>query len=160
MWRIAGPAGILRSMKNTLAASLFTLSLFAACSGSAASSVPGIYEVDKVAFKSAMMAEVPAEHRTPEATKMMEGFVDGMSMTVELKADNTATMNMKGSMMGQPMDSSETGTWSLDGTKLSIKTKGKDGKEETKVADYANGSFTVEDEMQPGKKMKMTFKKK
>jgi hypothetical protein len=159
VWRHAGPAGILRSMKNNLAASLFILSLFAACSGSAASSVPGTYEVDKVALKSAMVAEMPAEHRTPEATKMMEGFVEGMSMTVELKADNTATMDMKGAIMGQPLDSSERGTWSLDGTRLSIKTKGKDGKEETKVADYANGSFTVEHDVS-GKKMKMTFKKK
>jgi hypothetical protein len=38
-------------------------------------------------------------------------------------------------------------------------TKDKSGKEETKTADYANGSFSIEHE-EGGQKMKMTFKKK
>ena len=50
-------------MKKTLAASLFALSLLAACSGNAASSVPGTYELDKAKFKEAVMAEVPAEQK-------------------------------------------------------------------------------------------------
>jgi hypothetical protein len=57
------------------------------------------------------------------------------------------------------MDESATGTWKLDGGKLTLQTKDKAGKEETKVADYANGSFTMTEDMQ-GKPMKMTFKKK
>ena len=146
-------------MKNTLAASLLALSLFAACSGGA-SNVPGVYEIDKVALKNAMLAEMPAEAKgQPDATKMMDAFVNGMNITIELRADKTATMSMKGAMAGMPLDNSTTGTWSLDGSKLTIKTKEKDGKEETKVADYANGTFSVENDMS-GKKMKMTFKKK
>jgi hypothetical protein len=141
-------------MKKTLAASLFTLAMFAACSGNAASSVPGTYHADVREMMNAMM---PVDAKAdPEAAKKMDEAVKNSSITMELKADNTATMNAKMAGMG---DHTETGTWKLDGTKLSITTKEKDGKEETKVADYSNGMFTVELDM-GGKKVKMTFKKK
>ena len=60
---------------------------------------------------------------------------------------------------GGHVDETATGTWKLDGTKLSVTTKGKDGKEETKVGDYADNAFTIE-ENQGGKKMKMVFRRK
>ncbi len=148
-------------MKKTLAASLFALSLVAACTGNAASSVPGTYELDKTAIRDAMAADMtPEQKKDPQAMKMAEDAVNGMNVTIELKADNTANFKAKMAMAGMDMpEQNATGTWKLDGSKLSITTKEKDGKEETKVADYANGSFSFTDDAM-GKNMKMTFKKK
>lgn len=101
------------------------------------------------------MADMPAAQRTPDAEKMMAQMFDSMNISIDLKADGTAAYSAK--MMGQ--DESATGTWKLDGTKLSMTTKDKAGKEETKTGDYANGVLTLEEDM-GGKKMKMTFKRK
>lgn len=144
-------------MKKTLAAlfTAFTLSV-AACGGSA--SAAGVYELDKAAFKESMLANMPPEAKKEKAAMdMIDAMFANMNITIELKADGAATMTNKG-MTGQK-DDTETGTWKLAGSSLTISTKGKDGKEETKTANYAAGSFSVEME-EEGKKMKMTFKKK
>ena len=139
-------------MKKTLAASLFALSLFAACSGNAASNVPGTYELDKAKFKEMVMAELPADQKNnPMATQMMEGMVNAMNISIELKADGTAVSNSP--------NGTEQGTWKLDGSKITLTTK-KDGKDESVTGDYANGVITLEDEVEAGKKMKMTLTKK
>ncbi|MBL8755261.1 MAG: hypothetical protein JNK15_18320, partial [Planctomycetes bacterium] len=133
--------------------------LWVQCGGGAASAA-GTYEIDKAALKTTMAASMPAEAKgNAEMSKMMDAMVDSMVMKLDLKADGTAAMDMKMEMMGQKMEDSATGTWKLDGTKLTVTSKKKDGKEETKVGEYANGSFTIEDDM-GGKKVKMTFKKK
>lgn len=144
-------------MKKTLAAlfTAFTLSV-AACGGSA--SAAGVYELDKAAFKESMLANMPPEAKKEKAAMdMIDGMFANMNITIELKADGSATMTNKG-MPGQK-DDTETGTWKLEGSSLKMTTKGKDGKDETKTANYAAGSFSVEME-EEGKKMKMTFKKK
>lgn len=151
-------------MKKTLATFLaaLTLSLVSACGGGAgaAASAAGVYTLDKAAFKQTMLASMPEEAKKEKmAMEMVDKMADGMNVSIELKADGTATMSIKTEMMGQKKDDTETGTWKLDGNKLTMTTKEKDGKEETKTADYANGSFTVEHE-DGGQKMKMTFKKK
>ena len=150
-------------MKKTFATFLTALTLsFAACGGGAgaASNAAGVYEMDKAAFKQAMLASMPEEAKKEKmAMEMVDKMADGMNVSIELKADNTATMSFKMEMMGQKKDETENGTWKLDGNKLSMTTKDKAGKEETKTADYANGSFTIEHE-DGGQKMKMTFKKK
>lgn len=151
-------------MKKSIATFLtaLTLSLVAACGGGAgaASSAAGVYEMDKAAFKQTMLASMPEEAKKEKmAMEMVDKMADGMNVTIDLKADGSAAMTIKMDMMGQKKDETENGTWKLDGNKLSITTKEKDGKEETKTADYANGSFSIEHE-DGGQKMKMTFKKK
>lgn len=165
--RVAGRARVRHAgstMKKSFATFLtaLTLSLVAACGGGAgaASSAAGVYELDKAALKQTMLAAMPEEAKKEKmAMEMVDKMTDGMNVSIELKADGSATMSFKMDMMGQKKDDTETGTWKLDGTKLSMTTKEKDGKEETKTADYANGSFTIEHE-DGGQKMKMTFKKK
>lgn len=159
-WQRRPATGILaRLMKKAiLALSLASFSLLAACGGAAGAA--GVYELDKAGFRAAMLANMPAEaQKEPKAMEMVDGMVKDMHVSIELKTDNTASMHSKMTMMGQTQESNETGTWKLDGTKLTMVTKDKAGKEETKTADYANGSFTVEEE-QNGQKMKMTFKRK
>jgi hypothetical protein len=146
--------------KAHLALSLLSFSFLAACGGAAAASAAGVYEVDKVALKATMLAGMPAEaQKEPKAMEMVDGMLKDMVMTVELKADGTAAMNMKMSMMGQTMEDSATGTWKLDGGKLTMVTKDKAGKEETKTVDYTNGSFMIEQDT-GGQKVKVTFKRK
>lgn len=137
--------------KVSLALSLLFLSFFAACGGAAAASAVGIYEVDKVALKAVMLDSMPVE--------AVDGILKDMVMTIDLKADGTAAMMVKMSMMGQTMERPTTGSWKLEGGKLTLTAKDKDGKEEPKTVDYVNGSFSVEQD-QGGKKVKVTFKKK
>jgi len=151
-------------MKKTLASFLFALStcLLAACGGggaaAAGAAAAGVYELDKAAFKEAMLANMPEEAKKEKmATDMIDGMVAAMNMSIELKADGTAQMTNKG-MPGKP-DEVESGTWKLDGSKITFDTKDKDGKAESHTADYANGSITVEMAEGP-QKMRLTFKKK
>ena len=147
-------------MKKTLAASLFALSLFAACSGNAASSVPGTYELDKAKLKESMMAMIPAEQKAAmdkmpaeqkkQAEQGMEMALNAANVTLDLKADGTMTANT--------MSGPETGTWKLDGDKITFTSK-KNGKDESHTGTYANGTITAEME-EEGKKMQMTFHKK
>lgn len=148
-------------MKKTLVAlvSILTLTL-AGCGAEAATSAKGTYQLDKAAFKSAMLEQMPAEAKAnPEALKMAESMADGMNVTITLNADGTAKGDTSMKVMGQEQKQSATGTWKLEGKKLSMTMKGDDGKEETKVGDYDDGKFTVEEE-QNGMKMKMSFVRK
>jgi hypothetical protein len=153
-------------MKKPLATfgSLLVLSLAAACGGGSSAAV-GTYQLDKAAMKQsalgAMTAEekkqmdaLPAEQRKA-AEEMMGKTFDAMEMTIELKADGTATATSKG--MGPT--STENGTWKLAGDQLTLTTKDAAGKEESKTGTLANGAFTVTEE-EAGRKMTMTFKKK
>lgn len=145
--------------KALLAFSLLSLSFVAACGG-AASKAAGVYELDKTAFRAAMLAMMPADaQKEPKALEAIDGMVNGMKVTFDLKADGSAAMNATMTLLGQAQEESATGTWKLDGNKLTIQTKDKAGKEESKTVDYVEGSFTVEEEKN-GQKMKMTFKKK
>lgn len=147
--------------KAHLALSLLSFSFLAACGGAAAASAAGVYELDKAAFRATIVAAMPAEaQKEPKAMEMVDGMLKDMTVTIELKADGSAVMNSKTNAMGQAKEDSAKGTWKLDGGKLTMVTKDdKTGKEETKTVDYANGSFSVEQE-ENGMKMKMTFKRK
>lgn len=145
--------------KALLAFSLLSLSFVAACGG-ASSKVAGIYEIDKVSLRAAMLSNMPAEaQKEPKALEMVDGMIKDMQVTFDLKTDGSAAMNAKTTMFGKTQEESTAGTWKLDGNKLTIQTKDKAGKEESKTVDYVEGSFTVEEE-QGGQKVKMTFKKK
>ncbi len=152
---------ILRRMKKALFAfSLLSLSFLAACGGGAMSKAAGIYELDKAAFRATMLASMPAEaQKEQKALEMVDGMIKDMQITFDLKADGTAAMSAKMAMLGKTQEESATGTWKLDAGKLTIQTKDKAGKEETKTVDYVEGSFSVEEE-KGGQKVKMTFKKK
>lgn len=143
-------------MKKTIATFLtaVTLSLVSACGGSASASAAGTYQLDKDALIASMMADMPAEAKKDEkaAKEMMSNLMPTISM--ELKADGTTAVTT--SMGGK--SETEAGSWKLEGTKLSMTSK-ENGKDVTKTADYANGSFSMEHE-EGGKKVKMTFKKK
>lgn len=145
--------------KALLAFSLLSLSFVAACGG-ASSKASGVYELDKAAFRSAVMANQPADApKDAKGLEMLDAMIKDMQVTFDLKADGTAAMNAKTTMFGKTQEESTAGTWKLDGNKLTIQTKDKAGKEESKTVDYVEGSFTVEEE-QGGQKVKMTFKKK
>ncbi len=148
-------------MKKTLFVLVSTLALtLAGCSAEAATSAKGTYQLDKTAVKAAMLEKMPAEAKTnADAMKMVDSMVDGMNITITLNADGTATGETQMTMMGKETKQNATGTWKLDAGKLSMTMKGDDGKEETKVADYEGGKFSVEEESM-GQKMKMTFVRK
>lgn len=143
-------------MKSKLArfASALSLVALAACGGPNA---VGSYDIDKPALKAAMLAAMPEQVRTSkEGMAQLDQMVEGTSATIELKGDGSASMAMKMTVMGQTMDDSTAGTWKLDGKKLTISMKNKEGADDTKVADFDGKSFTVEDDA-GGQKMKMTF---
>ena len=141
--------------------SILALTLLASCGGDASASPAGIYTLDKAALEIAMKAAVPeapaVEGQTADvaaevaaaAAKMMEQMMAGMDGSFELKADNTCALSM--TMMGQKQD--KTGTWKLDGDKLSITVKEGD-KDDTRVLNFADGVITMEED-----KMTMKFNK-
>jgi hypothetical protein len=149
-------------MKKPLATfgSLLVLSLAAACGGGSSAAV-GTYQLDKAGVKQAMQSMMTADDKKqmeaapPETRKMaddmMNTVIDAMDATVELKSDGTVTTTTKAG--------TESGTWKLEGDKLTLATKDAGGKEEMKTATMASGAFSFTEE-QGGKKMTMTFKKK
>ncbi|HEX6813484.1 MAG TPA: hypothetical protein VF384_17830 [Planctomycetota bacterium] len=158
-WHPGARGGMLRLMKKTIAAflSALALSLLTACGGGGASAA-GTYTVDKAELKQAMMAAMPASAKgNPAAEGNLDKVLEGMEIALDLKADGTASFNVKMAMMN--VDTTEKGTWKLDGSKLTLVTTNAAGTEDTKTADYANGTFAIEDDV-GGQKMKMTFKKK
>jgi len=137
-------------MKKTLAGFLpvLALSFLAACGGGAAAAV-GTYALDV----DALIAAIPDMKAAP--AEMLAGMKKQMSGSIELKADMTAVMTIEMPMMPKQSD---TGTWKLEGSTLSVMTK-KGDKNEAKSAKLENGTITIEEE-NGGKKMTMVFKKK
>ena len=150
---------MLRGMKKTFGTfvSALALSLLAACGdSSAANKAVGTYKLDKAAMKTAMEAQMPEEAKGSEmAAQMMEQMMGSLDGSIELKADGSAALSMK---MPPMVDEQTTGTWKLEGEKITITAKNKDGAEEAKVAAFADGTITIEEE-QDGKKMKIVFRK-
>lgn len=149
-------------MKQSLVASFLALavSVVAACGGP--NPAVGIYEIDKASFKAGMLAMMPAETKgKPEAVAMVDNMAKELVASIELKADGSLVSAMQMSMLGTKIDEPGTGTWKLDGQKLTLtmKSNREGAKEETKVVDYANHGFSV-DLDQGGQKLKMAFVKK
>lgn len=151
-------------MKTTVKLfSAFVLGALAACSGMA--DVPevtpaGAYVLDKAAMKESMLAAMPeAAKSQPQATKMLDEMVDGMNVSMDLGVDGSIALTMAMSMLGQVQKSSAKGTWTLEGDKLTMVTTNDRGQQETKVAQFVDGSIVVE-ESNGGQKMKMTFVRK
>ena len=73
-------------MKKTLAALFTALTLSIAACGGGAASAAGVYEIDKAALKAAITASMPAEAKDKMPAEMLDGMVNGMNISIELKA--------------------------------------------------------------------------
>lgn len=120
-----------------LAFPVLALFLFGACGAGAASTAAGTYTVDT----TALMASIPAA--VQEAAKkagedLGKKMAEMFTGTVELKADGTAIM--KGKFGDAVQDA--TGTWKLDGDKITITSK--DPKDKPMTGKYASGTITID----------------
>lgn len=143
-------------MKKPIASFLSCLGLLlvTACGGAGASAA-GTYDLDPAPFRAMMekqMQGAPAD----AIKKQLDTMMAGLKGSIELKADGTASMTIK---MPPIVDESTTGTWKVEGDKITMVTKDKNGKEETKTAKFADGAITVEED-QGGQKMVMIFRRK
>ncbi|MFT4514056.1 MAG: hypothetical protein ACI89X_000856 [Planctomycetota bacterium] len=147
-------------MKKTVAVavalSFLGLTMLASCGAIAGTpDVSGIYALDKTALKASFMAQMPAD--TPAdgteeaaAVKMVSLMADSMDGTIALKPDNSFVLSM--ATMGQKAEF--VGSWKFEGDRLAITAKDGDDEEETRLADFANGTITIEEES-GGKMMPM-----
>lgn len=147
---------MLSDMKKTLTTILTALALtiLAGCSAGEPAGT-GVYELDTKAFEAQMMEGVPEQ-----AKPMIKKMAEGMKGIMTLKADGTAemSMTMPNPMGGEAKEDKTTGTWKLDGEKMTIVAK-KDGKDDARDLTFKDGKLTLIDE-QGGKKLTMTFNKK
>jgi hypothetical protein len=128
-----------------------------ACSKtSAAEKLAGVYDLDPAAMSAAMLEEAKKMPGYDEATMKpkMEQAAKGMTGSMELKADGTATCHL--SMMG--MNTDENGTWKAEGDKVSVTTK-KDGKDDTREGKVEGQSLKFT-ETEGGKTVTMIFTRK
>jgi hypothetical protein len=116
--------------------SIFVLALLSACSTDAAPHAIGAYQLDKEALKHISVTGMAID----EAIALRST----VESTVELRADGTMSVGLK--MPPKRLDASYSGTWRLEGDKLSVTAKGADGKDATRVVDYKDGAFTLQTE--------------
>lgn len=147
---------MLSDMKKILTTILTALALtmLAGC-GAGEPAGTGVYELDTKAFEALMMEGAPEE-----AKPMIKKMTEGMKGTMTLKADGTAEMSMTAPnpMGGEAKEDKSTGTWKLDGEKMTIVAK-KDGKDDSRDLTFKDGKLTLVEDM-GGKKVTMVFNKK
>lgn len=122
-----------------------------------AAKVAGTYQLDKEALRTVILSQRPAgtpvEGPAAEASvKMIDQMLDGMAGSISLDADNSCQMTM--AMMGQ--EKSLIGSWRLDGERLAITASEQGMGEETRLAKFAGGIITIEQESN-GQLMSMQF---
>ena len=156
-------------MKKTLcvAFSVLALSLFPACQGVDAAggggaeameqpveTAVGTYALDAQSLMKQMMGDMPTAEGDAGAQMLaaMQKAMEGMSGTIELKADNTCAMSM--TMMGR--EQSVEGIWSREGDQVTITAQQEGEEDDARVATLANGVLSVTEE-QNGKSMTMRF---
>ena len=103
--------------------------------------VVGEWTVDLDHFKSVMKATPGVPQDDAELQKAVDQMKDGMVFT--FKKDGTFTASFKNPMTGKV--DSESGTWKLDGEKLTITGK-KGDKDETKTVAFDGDSIHMKDE--------------
>ncbi|MFB3431937.1 MAG: hypothetical protein ABL309_13555 [Phycisphaerales bacterium] len=98
--------------------SMLVISMLQGCAESPAARVAGTYELDTDAMKAAMQAEIDQMEDEMEkmGASMMLGMIDGMSMTLTLNEDGTAS----GVVVMNGEEDPASGTWTLDGDAISI----------------------------------------
>ncbi len=135
-------------MRNLLATfSVCSLLALAACGGATAA---GHYEIDKESFKS----NIPNGSKMP--AEMLDKMLASLTGALDLTADHAATMTMK---MPPMMDMTATGKWALEGDKLTLTMKEKDGKEEAETGTLVDGVITLS-KVEEGQTMKVVFRRK
>lgn len=121
--------------------------------------IVGTYQLDKDALRTVIMAQrpvgTPAVGPAAEASlKMVDQMLDGMAGSIFLDADNSCRMTM--AMMGQKK--SLLGSWKLNDELLAITASEQGLEEETRLAKFANGMITIEQESN-GQSMSMQFRR-
>lgn len=117
-----------RSLRCTvLLLAMLCLAALSGC-GQTMADVAGVYELDKEAIKAAAKAEMDKQSGDEQGmaalgSAMVLGMIEQMTMTLTLNADGTASMLMRG--MGD--EDTSTGTWSLEGTTISISMDARGG---------------------------------
>lgn len=124
-------------MKRLLAAAFSLVALFAgACSGG---SPAGVYDLDKERLEADLLAVKREGGPTPAE---IDQQVSAMSLTIDLAADGTAKINSK--IGGLGADSTATGTWKVDGNKVTLTMKHPgSGQEEINTGEYADGVIMI-----------------
>lgn len=161
---------------------LLSMSLVAACSGAAAkvtvatcpeepavasqgsaAAVVGVYELDKESFAMYLVTHGKlTKGRELEGVLLIGALAQGLEWTFDLRSDGSMERKRKLPIPDDAPVESVTGTWRLDGDKLTIQTKDSSGKEETVTADYAGDAFSMELGKE-GEKVgsgKLTFKRR
>lgn len=93
--------------------------------------------------------------------KMMTEMFKNMKLEVTFAADGTFSGSSKMSMMGQEKSSTMKGTWTLEGTTLTMVSTEQDGetKSETKTARFEGGRILLSED-QGGRKIELALKRK
>lgn len=140
---------------------LITSLALAACGGDA-SGPAGTYEIDKTDIKALIIAgakkQAGVEELPAAAMAKVEEMLASMSATLVLKSDGTYTF--KADMGGEKED--ESGTWSLDGDKLTTQATqkaGKDVKDDAEVATFKDGVISRTNPKDPSEKIRFVRKK-
>jgi len=128
----------------------------------APAAVAGVYELDKEAF-----ARYLVTHGTLTKGRELEGILIAAALaheiewTFDLRADGTVVRMVKTPFPSDSPLEPASGTWLLDGSRLSIQTIDPSGKEETVTADYAGDAFSMELRKEGGEggNGKLTFKR-
>lgn len=145
-------------MKHVLTSSILAICLtvtLTACGGESSgggSGPEGAWTLDIAAFKDAMKASMEKEMagKDEAAAKMMKGFAETMlakfdqaSMEVTIKGDGTweGSSNFPGGASGELEKDMSKGTWTLDGTTITMATTQRNGKEVDPAKDTVTGTL-------------------
>lgn len=162
-------------MKQFVVVAVFVMPMLAGCSGDSTDAsltntsesmeqsvevdIVGQYKLDKAALRAVIMSQRPAE--TPAvgpaadaSIEMVDQMLEGMNGSIYLEADSTCRMSM--AMMGKKKVL--VGSWKLQGERLAITASEEGREQETRLATFANGLITIEQESN-GQPMPMTFKR-
>jgi len=150
---------MLTRMKKILTTILtaLSLSILAGC-GAAEASPAGTYELQKEGLAEQMLQAVPEAARA-NAKGMIEEAVKGMKASFTLKDDGTAEMSRSAPnpMGGAAMEEKMSGTWKLEGEKMTIALKDADGNDFGGEITYKAGALTLS-EKKGDQTMTMNFK--
>ncbi len=142
---------------------LITSLTLAACGGDSGG-VAGTYEIDKTALEKMAIEGAKEKAKVDElpeaALAMIKQGLKDMKATLVIKSDGTWAGSA--AMPGKPKEEG-SGTWTMDGDKLTMVTTMKDGKpateeEEDDVATYKDGALLMTDSKDPSIVIRMVRK--
>ncbi len=142
-----------------LALGLITCLAFVGCGGKSGGGAmgggtpAGHYAIDKAQFKELVTTGILKDMGVKEIPAPVAARIDELlkSARIDLDVRPDATWTIGGSIGGKPID--ESGTWTLAGDQITMKTTKKDGKDsdESKTGTYKDGVIMVKpDDDAPG----------